>query len=108
MTDHQNPTQYEEIIDVRKFIRALLHYKWLIIGASFLGAVAAFIVSSYLISAKYEANAYVTLTEPIIRAELESSIQVSPTLPETGALAELAEADAIIESEGRILRSLLE
>lgn len=54
-------------------------------------------ISAYVLSPKYEANAYVTITELIISAELESSIQVSPALPETGALAELAEADSIID-----------
>jgi len=97
MTDHQNPPQFEAIIDVKKIIRGLLQYKWLIVGAGFLGALAAFLVSSYLISAKYESSTYVIFTEAVITAELESSIQVSPAQPETGALAELAEADAIID-----------
>jgi uncharacterized protein involved in exopolysaccharide biosynthesis len=103
MTDHQNPTQYEAIIDVKKIIRGLLHYKWLIVGASFLGALVAFLVSSNLISAKYEASSYVIFTEAFITAELDSSIQVSPSMPDTGALDELAEADDVIRKISEVL-----
>lgn len=103
MTDHQNLAQYEKIIDVKKIIRALLHYKWLIIGASFLGALAAFLVSSNLVSSKYEASSYVIFTEAFITAELDSSIQVSPSMPDTGALDKLAEADDVIRKISEVL-----
>jgi len=93
----QNPNYYEDMIDLRELVKTVLNFKWIMLGVTVLTALSAFLVSSYIVSPKYEANAYVTLTEPILRAELESSIQVSPALPETGALAELAEADAIID-----------
>jgi len=93
----QNLDYYEDVIDIRKLVKTVLNYKWIIIGVTMIAALASFLISAYVLSPKYEANAYVTITELIISAELESSIQVSPALPETGALAELAEADSIID-----------
>lgn len=95
-TNPQNPNYYEDVMGLRVFVKTILNYKWLLLSVGVLTALLAFLVSSYIVPAKYEANAYVTLTEPIIRAELETSIQISPTLPETSALVELVMADAII------------
>jgi uncharacterized protein involved in exopolysaccharide biosynthesis len=74
-----------------------LAHKWFIVGAALLAAIAAFIVSAFILSPQYQATSYVTITEPIIRAELDPAIQVSPSFPDTRALAELAEADAIVD-----------
>ena len=97
MSETPQSYYYDDMIDLRELVKTLLKYKWIIIAATLLAALAAFLVSFYLLPAKYEAKAYVTITEPIIRAELEPSIQVSPTIPDTGALAELAEAEAILD-----------
>lgn len=93
----QTPDYYENVIDLRQLVKIVLNYKWIIIGVTVIAALVSFLISAFVLSPKYEANAYVTLIEPIITAELEYSIQVSPALPETGALAELAEADAVID-----------
>ncbi len=73
----QNPNYYEDIIDLRGLVKTILNYKWIIIGVTVIAALGALLISAFILSPKYEANAYVTITEPVIRAELESSIQVS-------------------------------
>jgi len=83
--------------DLRELIKIILKYKWLIIGVTFLVAISAFLTSVLVISPKYEASSYVTLTEPIISAEFDSSIQVSLNMPDTQALVDFAEAEAVIK-----------
>ena len=97
MNDNREPYYYEDVIDLRELVQTLLDYKWVILGVTLLAALTAFLVSSFVLPKRYRASAYVTLTEPTIRAELDSSIQVSPTFPDTGALAELSEAEAIMD-----------
>lgn len=104
MTETPEPNYYQEAIDLRGLVKTILNYKWTIIGVTVIAALASFLISAFILSPKYEANAYVTVTESVIRAELESSIQVSPILPETDALAELAEADAIIHQVAESLK----
>mgnify|MGYP006280687255 CR=1 FL=1 len=96
MNDNREPYYYEDVIDLRELVKTLLDYKWIIVGVTLLAALAAFLVSTFYLPPQYQASSFVTLTEPIIRAELDPSIQVSPNLPDTEGLAELAEADAMI------------
>jgi uncharacterized protein involved in exopolysaccharide biosynthesis len=96
----QNPpdsSSHEEIIDLRELILTIFGRKWLILSVTVAIGLSVFLISSFLLPDNYTADAYLTLSDPIIQAELDSSIQVSPTLPEISALAELAEADAIID-----------
>jgi len=97
MNDNQESVYYEDVIDLRELVQTLLEYKWVILGSVVLSALAAFVVSAFVLPPQYQATSYVNITEPIIRAELDPSIQVSPSFPDTGALAELAEADAIVD-----------
>jgi len=97
MNDNREPYYYEDVIDLREVVQTLLDYKWVILGVTLLAALGTFLVSSFLIAPQYQASAYVTLTEPIIRAELDPSIQVSPVFPETEGLAEMVEADALMD-----------
>ena len=96
MKDNREPYYYEDVIDLRELVQTLLDYKWVVVGVTLLAALAAFLVSTFYLPPQYQASSFVTLTEPIIRAELDPSIQVSPNLPDTDGLAELAEADAMI------------
>lgn len=93
----RDPYYYEDVIDLRALVTTLWSAKWIIIGATLLAGLAAFLVSAIVLPAQYESSAVVTLTEPIVRAELDSSISISPTVPETSGLEELAEADAVRE-----------
>jgi len=76
MTESNSQTlnYYEDIIDLRGLVKTILDYKLIIIGVTVFAALASFLISAFVLLPKYEANAYVTITEPVIRAELESSI----------------------------------
>lgn len=95
MTNNQTSYFYEEVIDLRELIKTLLKYKWVIIGVTLSLGIAVFLVSSLFLPPTYEASAFVAITEPVIIAELDPSIQISPSMPDTDALAELAEAEEI-------------
>lgn len=95
MAENQTPYDQEEAINLRELIKTFLDYKWIIIVITFLFALIAILISLYVILPKYSSSSFVTLTEPIISAEFDRSIQVSPSMPETQALAEFAESDYI-------------
>lgn len=97
MSENQSPYPSEVVIDLRELIQTLLNYKWVIIAVTILAALGVFLVSVFIIPPKYQASAVVTLIEPIIEAELETSIRFSPTMPDTGALADFAEADELVD-----------
>ncbi len=82
----QDPYYYGDVIDLRELIRTLLKHKWIITTATLLAALVAFLVSIFLLSPRYQASAYVTLTEPVVQMDLDTGIQVSPVMPDTEAL----------------------
>jgi capsular polysaccharide biosynthesis protein len=84
------------MVDLRYLINIILNRKWIIICVSIISALLAFLISRYLLPKQYTTSAYITLIEPIINAEFDSSIQVSPSMPDTQSLAELAQSDSII------------
>jgi len=92
MTETKDTHFSEEVIDLRELIRTLWAKKWLILGVTFIAGLAAFLVSSFLVPERYQAAAFITITEPNLRAELETSIQTEPVPLETSGLAELAES----------------
>ncbi len=95
MTESRNMLNNE--VDLRELIKIILKYKWLILAVTFLVALSAFLASVFVVSPKYEASSYITLTEPIISAEFDPSIQVSFNMPDAQAMADFAEADAVIK-----------
>ena len=94
MTGNTSPDSYfqDDMINLRELVKTLLKHKWIIIGATALAGLAAFLVSSFLLSARYQASAYLAIADPGFRAELETSIQNDPIQLETSGLPELAEA----------------
>jgi len=96
MNDNREPYYNEDVIDLRELVQTLLDYKWVIACVSLLAALAAFLVSTFFLPPQYQASSFVTLTEPIIQVELDPSIQNLPNLPDTGSVADLAEADAFV------------
>ena len=92
MTETKYTHFSEEVIDLRELIRTLWAKKWLILGVTFIAGLAAFLVSSFLVPERYQAAAFITITEPNLRAELETSIQTEPVPLETSGLVELAES----------------
>ena len=97
MDQQTQPTYYEDTLDLRALVKTLLRWAWLIILAGILAAIAAFLTSKFVLDPRYESTALVAITEPSLVAELEPSIQVSPQLPDTQALSDLAEASDILK-----------
>ena len=92
MTENRETQYTEEIIDLRELILTLWAKKWVILGAAILAGLAAFVVSKFLVQERYQASAYLTITDPNLRAELETSILTSPVEFETSGLSDLAES----------------
>lgn len=95
MTENTEKSPFEEIIDLRELILALWAQKWVIVITVILTGLAAFLVSKFLIQESYQASAYLTFTNPALRAELETSIQTNPVDLETSGLPELAESQEL-------------
>ena len=96
MSEQNESRNSGEIIDLRFIINLILQQKWLIISVSVVTAIAALLITRFVITPRYTTVAYITLTKPIIAAEFDTSIQVSPVVPDTLSLAELAKSAAII------------
>jgi uncharacterized protein involved in exopolysaccharide biosynthesis len=96
MESQPQPSYYEITIDLRAIANTLLRWAWLILLAGLLAALAAFLTSKLVLSPQYESTALVAITEPNLIAELEPSIRVSPQMPDTKALADLAQADDLL------------
>jgi len=95
----ENKTQdpyYDDVIDLRELFQTLLNYKWIITVATLLTALVAFLVSAFLLPEQYEATSYVIITKPSLIADLEPSIQIDPSIPDTEALTHLFLADSIL------------
>ncbi len=92
MTEKRETLYIEEVIDLRELIRTLWAKKWIILGVTIMAGLVAFLVSSYLVPERYQSASFVTITEPVLRTEFETSIQANPVQLETSGLAELAEA----------------
>lgn len=105
MTDNKGSNNYKGIIDLRSFIQAQLDHIWIIAAAVILSSLVAYLFSIFVLSPQYTSSAYVSITEPIIRAELDSSILVTPTIPDADALVKLAESDDILNLVSSNLRS---
>jgi len=86
----------DDVIDLRELVKTLLKYKWFIIAAVIVTAGSAFLISKFLVPKQYEATSYVIVTEPSLVADLESSIQVEPNVPDIEAITDLIQADSIL------------
>ena len=96
MEQQPQPTYYEDTLDLRAMVKTLLRWVWLIILAGLLAAVTAFLTSKFVLSPQYESTALVAITEPSLIAELEPSIQVEMQMPDTQALADLAQSEDLL------------
>lgn len=99
------PYYYEDIIDLRELIRTLWNYKWTIIAATLLAAVAAFLTDNFILPPQYEASAHVGIRRPTFQADLEPSIENPSSIENyqqlrnlTDSLPELAESDDVWQS----------
>jgi capsular polysaccharide biosynthesis protein len=98
MEEQNSSDSFSQIMELRAIIRLLLKHKWFIIIFTVVLTACAILSSMYLITPRYSSSAFVTLIEPIMNAEFESSIQISPIIPDSQALAEVVETDEIIRA----------
>ncbi len=98
----QDPYSYKDAIDLRELIKILLKYKWIIISATLLAALTAFVTSKFLLPPKYEAATHIGITQPTFEVDLEPSINNPSPLDDyrafielTKTLPALAEADEV-------------
>ncbi len=92
MSENHEPTYYDDVIDLRELVKTLLKYKWIIIGATVLAALAAFLTSKFLLPPKYEASAYIGITLPSFEVDLEPSINNPSPLDDYRLLTETTKA----------------
>ena len=70
----QDPNYYEEVIDLRALVRILLNYKWIVIAATLLTALTAFLTIKFILSPKYIASVHIGIRQPTFEVYLEPSI----------------------------------
>ncbi|MDO9130900.1 MAG: Wzz/FepE/Etk N-terminal domain-containing protein, partial [Anaerolineales bacterium] len=83
MTTDPSPT-YDDEIDLRPIVLKLWKARWVILIATLAAALAAFVVSFWILPRKYQATAYVFIGQPAIefsRSQTDSGLTISPTLP---------------------------
>ena len=80
------PTLNEEILDLREIILILWRRKWLILSISLLMGAVIFLVNRTLVPKQYQATAYITITDPTTRGEIEPY-----------GFPEIAESDVVIQ-----------
>lgn len=95
MNENKQIHSFNQIMDLREIVQIILNHKWFIILVTGLSVTIALLSSIFLLSPQYKSSAFVTLTEPIIDAEFDSNIRISPIMPDTQALAELVETEEI-------------
>lgn len=98
MSDSQPNYYYQDMIDLREVMETLYVRKWVILSITVVLAGITFLVSSFLLPKGYTASAFVTIREPVLTAELDQSIRVSPNVPDSQALTDLAEADSVLKT----------
>jgi len=107
MSEHKPPESvyYEDMIDLRALIKTLWKYKWIIIGTSFLAALAAFLVSKFVLPPQYESSTQIGIRRETFYADFEPSIENPSGLEDyrnlsdlTKSLPQLAEAEDIVLS----------
>ena len=83
------PIYYEDVIDLRTLVKTLFQYKWIIIGASVLSALAAFMISVFILPPTYEASAHIGIRRETFYADFEPSIENPSGLEDYGNLSDL-------------------
>jgi uncharacterized protein involved in exopolysaccharide biosynthesis len=97
MEEKMSPETYsEEEIDVRGIIQALLKFKWWILGAAILFAVAGYAGSKLIMERTYQATAYVMIVKPSTIVNFEAGIESSPQLPDAKSMTDLTLADDLV------------
>jgi uncharacterized protein involved in exopolysaccharide biosynthesis len=81
---------YDDEIGLRELVLTLWRGRWLILAVTLIAALAAFVVSAWVLPRKYQAAAYVTVRTPIMGFTNDHGLVTTPVLPDLTALKELA------------------
>lgn len=93
-----SPENYaEDEIDVRAIILALLKFKWWILGAMIVFAVAGYVISSQILEKQYQATAYVMIVKPSTIVNFNAGIESLPQLPDAKSMTDLTLADDLVD-----------
>ena len=89
---------YDDEIDLRAIFRTVWKARTAIFIVTLAAAVAAFVVSFWLLPRKYQATAYVFIGSPVVEILQDTGITTSPNLPDIKAVVQLAAAPGLLQS----------
>jgi len=104
----QDPYYYEAVIDLRALVHTLLNYKWIIIAATLLAALTAFITFKFILSPKYIASAHIGINQPTFSVYIESSINNPYPLNDYQIFEELTKQLPVFAHSDEVLISVCE
>jgi polysaccharide biosynthesis transport protein len=88
---------YGDEIDLRELVLTIWQGRWVIITLTLIVSLAAFAFNKWVLPEKYEAIAYVSITEPMLQFKDTSEISISAKLPDIASATELATNQALLE-----------
>ena len=88
---------YDDEIDLRELVLTLWQGRWVIITLTLVAALTAFTISKWVLPEKYEAMAYVSITEPMLQFAETSDISINSSMPDMASVTELAANQALLE-----------
>jgi len=91
---------YDDEIDLRAIVLPLWRARNLVLIVTLAAAIAAFVISFWILPRKYQASAYVFIGEPALYTSYEtaSGLHVSPKNPDPEDMAILSTAPGLLES----------
>ncbi len=89
---------FDDEIDLREIAKTLLRYRWLILGATVILALAGYVFAKLTLPKQYEAATMVIITKPLFSANLDPRIQTVYQQPDAKSLTALALTDDIVLS----------
>ncbi len=87
------PAAWDDEIDLREVARALWRFRWIIVGVTLASALAAWLLSAFVLPKRYEASAYVVLHPWPTQAW--NALPLPPP-PDASSLASLAQEDGLL------------
>jgi len=94
-------SDYDDEIDLRAIFQTLWKARAVILIVTLAAAVAAFVVSFWILPRTYQATAYVFIGQPVVefsKSATDSGLTISPTLPDLNAVVKLSTAPDLLES----------
>jgi len=94
-------SDYDDEIDLRAIFQTLWKARRVILIVTLAAAVAAFVVSFWILPRTYQATAYMFVGQPVVefsKSATDSGLTISPTLPDLKAVVKLATAPELLES----------